>query len=175
MATVGTVFAAAEPIEQCRVAIRPASVSAVAEILWSSILSDHLSADQAPACQLSVNVGSTEGLSHLRMRSTDDAVTCRLTLVNPSDSPLVVQPILLDDLLPGSMNYSDMVVQLPVLSDKLFRAAHVPKHLTKFPQVRTESLSLSYLSFRFFQLPSAFCHFVASLPTHWALCDSVRR
>nr|CUU98595.1 hypothetical transcript [Hymenolepis microstoma] len=144
-ATVGAVFASAEPLKQCRIPGRCSTypfnevekISAtgnVADIFWPSILSDHLSADQAPFCQLSIHFGSTEGLSRLRIhRGLSEAITCHLTLINPTDSPLLIQPILLDDLLPKSLNYTDIVVQLPIISDELFRAAHVPKHLTKFP------------------------------------------
>ncbi|VDO00786.1 unnamed protein product [Rodentolepis nana] len=142
--TTGVVFASAEPLEQCRVPGRCSTyplnkemISAtgnVAGIVWPSILSDHLSADQAPFCQLSIHFGSTEDLSRLQIhRGLSEAITCHLTLINPTDSPLLIQPILLDDLLPKSLNYTDIVVQLPIISDELFRAAHVPKHLTKFP------------------------------------------
>ncbi|VDL22243.1 unnamed protein product [Hymenolepis diminuta] len=144
-ATIGAVFVSAESLEQCKVpshsAIHPskeeeipAAGNVASDIVWPSILSDHLSVDQTPFCQLDIHFGTTEGLSQLRIHSSmGEAITCHLTLINPTDNPLLIQPILLDDLLPGSMNYTEMVVQLPILSDELFRVAHVPKHFTKFP------------------------------------------
>ncbi|VDM17282.1 unnamed protein product [Hydatigera taeniaeformis] len=154
MTTVGTAPLITKSTEECQViecvAIRatgkekPSFVGhLVANLVWPRILSEHVKSEMpsvrftpSSICQLNLKFGSTEGLAQLRIQNlVTEIVTCRLTLINPTERPLIIQPILLDDLLPVNMNYTKMVEEMPLLSEELFRAAHVPQHLTKFPQV----------------------------------------
>uniref|UniRef100_A0A158R809 TMEM131_like domain-containing protein n=1 Tax=Taenia asiatica TaxID=60517 RepID=A0A158R809_TAEAS len=154
VATVGTAPFIAEPTEECkvveRVAIRATDKeetsfigNVVANLIWPRILSERVRDEKTNAkstppssiCHLSFQFGSTEGLTQLWMQSlVTEVVACQLTLINPTEKPLFIQPILLDDLLPVNMDYTEMVEQMPSLSEELFRAAHVPKHLAKFPR-----------------------------------------
>ncbi|CDS41515.1 transmembrane protein 131 [Echinococcus multilocularis] len=153
VATVGVAPFIAEPTEECkvigRVAIRsidkePSFVGRlVANLIWPRILSERVTYEKANAkstpssspCHLNFQFGSTEGLAQLWIQNlVTEVVTCRLTLINPTEKPLIIQPILLDDLLPLNMNYTEMVEQMPSLTAELFSAAHVPQHLAKFPR-----------------------------------------
>lgn len=154
VATVGTAPFIAEPTEECKVAERvtihvTGKESSfvghlVANLVWPRILSERVRDERAsakstpfsPICQLNFQFGSTEGLTQLWIQNlVTEVVTCRLTLINPTEKPLFIQPILLDDLLPVNMNYTEMAEQMPLVSEELFRAAHVPQHLAKFPRV----------------------------------------
>ncbi|KAM7537294.1 hypothetical protein Aperf_G00000077056 [Anoplocephala perfoliata] len=146
-ATIGVVLVAAESTEHCRVpgylALNsdpgdekiPKAENVVTGVVCPRILSGHLSVDQASSCHLNISFGSMEGLFQLQIHNRlTEPVSCRLTFINPTDKPLFIQPILLDDLIPVSMNYSEMITQMPILSRELFRAAHIPQHLTEFPR-----------------------------------------
>ncbi|KAL5104448.1 hypothetical protein TcWFU_004076 [Taenia crassiceps] len=154
VATVGIAPVIAEPTEECKVVERvtiyvtdkeePSFIGhLVANLVWPRILSERVVDEKAIAksipsssiCQLSFQIGSTEGLAQLWIQNlVTEVVTCLLTLTNPTEKPLFIQPILLDDLLPANMNYTEMVEQMPSLSEELFRAAHIPQHLAKFPR-----------------------------------------
>ncbi|KAL5971518.1 hypothetical protein TSMEX_000749 [Taenia solium] len=153
VATVGTAPFIAEPTEECkvveRIAIRATDKEetsfighVVANLIWPRILSERVRDEKTNAkstpssiCHLSFLFGSTEGLAQLWIQNlVTEVVACQLTLINPTEKPLFIQPILLDDLLPVNMDYTEMVEQMPSLSEELFRAAHVPKHLAKFPR-----------------------------------------
>lgn len=142
-----------EPIQKCEVAERlafkllkadkalPFASRLIANLVWPRILAEKVPGQKfkplSSVCHLNFHFGRTEGLSLLRIQNlVTEPVTCRLTLVNPTDKPLFIQPILLDDLLPPSMNYTEMVEQMPILSEELLRAAHAPLHTVKFPRVR---------------------------------------
>ncbi|KAH9283109.1 Transmembrane protein [Echinococcus granulosus] len=153
VATVGVAPFIAEPTEECKVIGRVAIHSIdkepsfvgrlVANLIWPRILSERVTYEKANAkstpssspCHLNFQFGSTEGLAQLWIQNlVTEVVTCRLTLINPTEKPLIIQPILLDDLLPLNMNYTEMVEQMPSLTAELFSAAHVPQHLAKFPR-----------------------------------------
>ena len=146
--TVGAIPSNIEPTQQCEVAGRlafnffkadkvvPVAGRVVANLVWPRILANKPQEPVGSRCHLNFHFGRTEGLSQLRIQNlVTGPVTCRLTLLNPTTKPLFIQPILLDDLLPSSMNYTEMVEQMSNLSEELFRAAHVPQQLVAFPWV----------------------------------------
>lgn len=79
--------------------------------------------------------GVLSGLSQLRVQNLmTEEITCRLTFSNPTEKPLFIQVILLDELIPATMNYSEMVQQMPLLSDELFSAAQLSSDLMNYPR-----------------------------------------
>uniref|UniRef100_A0A5K3EKN0 TMEM131_like domain-containing protein n=1 Tax=Mesocestoides corti TaxID=53468 RepID=A0A5K3EKN0_MESCO len=154
-ATVGTPQLLSKPTEQCRMSSKLALHASVEEapffgqltvqLTWPRLLAPSasprvfkpLKTKEAPlhTCQLEFNLGQSGGLAQLRIQDfATKEVTCLLTFRNPSERPLFIQALLLDDLLPASMDYNEMIRQMPLLSEELFRAAQLPDELLRFPR-----------------------------------------
>ncbi|VDD74040.1 unnamed protein product [Mesocestoides corti] len=153
-ATVGTPQLLSKPTEQCRMSSKLALHASVEEapffgqltvqLTWPRLLAPSasprvfkpLKTKEAPlhTCQLEFNLGQSGGLAQLRIQDfATKEVTCLLTFRNPSERPLFIQALLLDDLLPASMDYNEMIRQMPLLSEELFRAAQLPDELLRIP------------------------------------------